>query len=455
MDVDRLDEGRRTEFPDGPKMHRARLTNRTSPAHNHVAHPSPVGGNCRTVGMSGAKKSDLTSCANAMQWFISMMKLRVLLLLWGHFALGARLVAADVHLSKDMRPSELWNVVLQNRAAIHACDLLITVERHLVEGDGANNELDGSKLHYHLFLDGDRVRADLNEARPRNPSDASDSRFAFADGVYRYIPRHAQAAVHEIHDITRTKHDRPGNILHHVWIDPRLVGLWPTRFQSLADLTLGSLAGLPQYLVAADVIPTKIGEQDALILNWEYPKNNAKRQFTINPSIGYVPIKVEATSNLGTIQIRDSIECAWESYSDPASVESKKLLLPSRAEYRRHEGGGLVAHETWIFNRVESVNQPIEESVFQWPALDLWPGAVLVRGEGGGREIVQWNGSDFEPWTATPLAKVLKPSDRASRLPLSSKSSQGVSVRHIIVWANIAVGIACLLYVVWRKFRSV
>jgi len=232
------------------------------------------------------------------------------------------------------------------------------------------------------------------------------------------------------------------------WIDPRIPGIWPYPFSELSGLTFEELTDLPKSLQGAEAkVEVKNGEE-LIQLKWTYKGDNIKREFLLDPKLNFAPLGVSlsALNPDGTV-FRDTIDSEWIMESIPSGSQTLRYAFPKTITYKRYDSGEIKRHEICRFTLPKQLNMPIDETIFDWPAMGLRAGTTVRRsGKSNDREHVTWNGKAFEAWKPVLLEIQNLPSSNG---PLKPE----VPPRRTLFWVNIAMLLACSAYYLLRRFR--
>ncbi len=200
------------------------------------------------------------------------------------------------------------------------------------------------------------------------------------------------------------------------------------RHWSFADLTT-------QLTGNSKDVQVTVNEKEVAVLRYDLG-DNTSFELELDIARGCVPPRVElAYDSVSGRRIRELVETRWQKVKlGPAD---QFVWFPRQVTYRRWEGQELWYHENLAVNQV-ALNTTLDSSLFTCKGKNIPRGYVVARGEDRS-DVVEWDGSSFEPWTPVPLREKLRP----GRLPSRRRN-------YAIIAVNVVVALV-LAYLALRK----
>ena len=353
----------------------------------------------------------------------------------------------------DEAARSYFDRLYDDRAAIKSGYVEYTLTHNKVP---KHEDLDGWVHRCRVWFDGDRIRLDSAESRPKDPSATRKIRMARADGITRLIQDDVpDMAVHEYTQKYLEGH-KSRLILRQLATDPRLFGLVPGSFSSAQRSSLvelrrqpggatirGSrvdLAGGPAARIDLDYGPAR---RTTIVV-----KGSSLLPSTITTR--YAPQARKGGSKTTIRDIREEIECAVERMPNSLGVV---LEYPRRIDIRRIEDGKEVLSQTIEITKAD-LNVPIDASTYSWKALSPRRGVNLIPNDDYKPTIV-WDGGQFREADPGLAAKAAPVQSRPASRPRAAGPSRLAS--YVLLGGSALLGtlVVAAKFVAHRRSLSV
>lgn len=316
-------------------------------------------------------------------------------------------------------------------------------------------ELEGSTRSLSILFDGSRYRCFVSDVRPNDPESSMRTGIARTEGAARFWIDRPKTFSHEFLLGTGQKElpDRSPHVLtdtqERLRVSPKLIGIYPTFFEALSRYTKADqISWMQSKLDQADL---QFAMKDVHVTGRTLKEiqatfsENSTFTFLCDPSRDWVPVKAENRLTLpnGT-QVNALIESEWTE----VDANQSKIWMPSFVRASGGKNGEIQYLEEWSLSS-RKINQPVPNDQYEWSAFPLAKDAPLERfqGDWNSREMLAWDGKEFQPYSGTPLPPIVEK-------PLVLPKAQVGNRQGIVHWLVIANVIGLCLAVFFLVARN-
>ncbi len=318
----------------------------------------------------------------------------------------------------------------------------------------------GSSATYDIWFDaeGGRYRCDRRERRPNSNEPVAVRTIALSGGIVRAVPALNDAVSYETPqsalDNSTISRERVELLLQdELTLAPLSLGMLPSPFNAHTKKLGASLDALGGLFAGATAVPLdadSVSGEGYVTASFIVNGGPATMNYVLDPSKDYAPVQCSVT-HVGMVPGRaftQSLQSRWRQHT----AGGLSIWFLESAVFQSTKQGELLNKEEWTVT-VTSINELIDDSVFDWPALGLVDGDVVERRGFADRptEVVEFKDYEFVDWNPTIVpAESFKTTDLALKEAGRGKST----FRHWIITANLVVVGAIVAAVVARRLRG-
>lgn len=319
---------------------------------------------------------------------------------------GAFALDLPIENALQKSPEELWSLLILDRQTLTSGECEVHVNVIKIDGGTEARQLEGSSAVYHIWWDNEAFRVDLDEDRPQNQQDANHYRRSYSNGRFRSMPAYQNPNViaYEIASHSNQTSPLPPHLKQGRWADPRMAGFWPDSFAALERRTFKDLADAVARPPSTSIKPDSTKGKPLIRMTWKYEKNNAKREFYLDPHMSLYPVQVKSSVTLPDgREMVDQINCEWSEV--PMAVNNCQIvcLFPTQVTYERLTGNQLVAKEISTVSMLRHAYMPVSDETFGWTGLGLRAGSVVKFIDSAASYNSTWDGNSFQEWKPASL----------------------------------------------------